>query len=65
MTNQIGMFCYTVLTKEQVLRMRQEFQVYFTADGRISMAGTTVGAFLVAFIFPLFRLFLVGWVKPI
>merc|ERR1711907_441906 len=31
-TNQIGMFCYTGLTPEQVDRMRDEFHVYMTKD---------------------------------
>jgi aspartate aminotransferase len=40
-TNQIGMFCYTGLTKEQVERLIGEFHIYLTSDGRISMAGVT------------------------
>ncbi|EDQ90672.1 uncharacterized protein MONBRDRAFT_21358 [Monosiga brevicollis MX1] len=40
-TNQIGMFCYTGLTPEQVDRMRDEFHVYMTKDGRISVAGVS------------------------
>lgn len=42
-TNQIGMFCYTGLTPEQVDRMRDEFHVYMTRDGRISVAGVSSG----------------------
>lgn len=38
-TNQIGMFCFTGLTKEQVLIMREKYSIYFTLDGRISLAG--------------------------
>jgi len=38
-TSQIGMFCYTGLTQEQVKRMIDEFHIYMTKDGRISMAG--------------------------
>ena len=38
-TDQIGMFCYTGLTRVQVERMIQEHHVYLTQDGRISMAG--------------------------
>ncbi len=38
-TSQIGMFCYTGLTAEQVARMTNEFHIYLTKDGRISMAG--------------------------
>ncbi|CAM9779533.1 unnamed protein product [Ascophyllum nodosum] len=40
-TNQIGMFCYTGLTEEEVLKIREDSHVYFTNDGRISMAGLT------------------------
>jgi aspartate aminotransferase len=42
-TDQIGMFCYTGLNKEQVGRLRDEFHVYITGDGRVSMAGVTTG----------------------
>jgi len=38
-TDQIGMFCYTGLTSEQVGRLTNEFHVYLTKDGRISIAG--------------------------
>jgi len=38
-TNQIGMFCYSGLTASQVERLRVEFHIYCTEDGRISMAG--------------------------
>ncbi|KAJ3205973.1 aspartate transaminase aat1 [Dinochytrium kinnereticum] len=40
-TSQIGMFCYTGLTPEQVDRLRNEFSIYLTKDGRISIAGIT------------------------
>lgn len=40
-TSQNGMFCYTGLTKEQVLRLKKEFHIYLTDDGRISIAGLT------------------------
>eukprot|EP00316_Scyphosphaera_apsteinii_P012464 CAMPEP_0119315378 /NCGR_PEP_ID=MMETSP1333-20130426/35607_1 /TAXON_ID=418940 /ORGANISM="Scyphosphaera apsteinii, Strain RCC1455" /LENGTH=424 /DNA_ID=CAMNT_0007320719 /DNA_START=30 /DNA_END=1304 /DNA_ORIENTATION=- len=40
-TNQIGMFCYSGLSPSQVDRLRDEFHVYVTRDGRISMAGVT------------------------
>jgi len=40
-TNQIGMFCYTGLSKTNVKRIKEEFHVYLTEDGRISMAGVT------------------------
>lgn len=42
-TDQIGMFCYTGLTVEQVLKMRSEYSVYCTDDGRFSMAGINSG----------------------
>ncbi|KAG0294806.1 aspartate transaminase aat1 [Dissophora globulifera] len=38
-TNQIGMFCFTGLTPEQVGKLTSEHHVYLTKDGRISMAG--------------------------
>ncbi|KAF9972651.1 aspartate transaminase aat1 [Actinomortierella ambigua] len=38
-TNQIGMFCYTGLTPEQVEKLKNEHHVYLTKDGRISVAG--------------------------
>lgn len=38
-TNQIGMFCYSGLTPEQVDRLRDEYSIYLTRDGRISIAG--------------------------
>lgn len=40
-TNQIGMFCYTGLKPDQVERMTNEFHVYLTKNGRISVAGIT------------------------
>jgi aspartate aminotransferase len=40
-TDQIGMFCYTGMTPEQVERIKKEFSVYLTKDGRISIAGIT------------------------
>eukprot|EP01059_Diplonema_ambulator_P033226 TRINITY_DN685_c1_g2_i1.p1 TRINITY_DN685_c1_g2~~TRINITY_DN685_c1_g2_i1.p1 ORF type:complete len:412 (+),score=174.67 TRINITY_DN685_c1_g2_i1:51-1286(+) len=40
---QIGMFCFTGLTKEQVERVKSEFHIYLTGNGRISMAGVTSG----------------------
>jgi aspartate aminotransferase, mitochondrial len=40
-TKQIGMFCYSGLTAEQVERLMKEHHVYLTKDGRISMAGIT------------------------
>jgi len=40
-TNQIGMFCFTGLSKEHVRKLKEEHHVYLTDDGRISMAGVT------------------------
>jgi len=40
-TDQIGMFCFTGLTKPQVDLIKSKHAVYCTADGRISMAGVT------------------------
>jgi len=40
-TNQIGMFCYSGLTGEQVDRLTNEYHIYLTRNGRISMAGVT------------------------
>ncbi len=42
-TSQIGMFCYSGLSPEQVDRLKTEFSVYLTRDGRISIAGITSG----------------------
>lgn len=39
--NQIGMFCFTGLKKEQVQRLWDEHSVYLTLDGRVSVAGVT------------------------
>lgn len=40
-TDQIGMFCYTGLSKDHVKKLIDEHSVYLTNDGRISMAGVT------------------------
>ena len=40
-TSQIGMFCFSGLTPEQVERLRTEFHIYMTKNGRISMASVT------------------------
>jgi aspartate aminotransferase len=40
-TSQIGMFCFSGMTPEQVGRMKDEFHIYMTKNGRISMAGVT------------------------
>jgi len=42
-TDQIGMFSYTGLTKDQCNRMQDEFHIYLTKNGRISMAGLNEG----------------------
>eukprot|EP00746_Dinoflagellata_sp_MGD_P160958 gnl/MRDRNA2_/MRDRNA2_87944_c0_seq1.p1 gnl/MRDRNA2_/MRDRNA2_87944_c0~~gnl/MRDRNA2_/MRDRNA2_87944_c0_seq1.p1 ORF type:complete len:474 (-),score=101.19 gnl/MRDRNA2_/MRDRNA2_87944_c0_seq1:86-1507(-) len=42
-TDQIGMFTYTGLTKPQVERMVNEMHIYMTGDGRISVAGLNPG----------------------
>jgi aspartate aminotransferase len=39
--NQIGMFCFSGLTPEQVDKIVKEHHVYLTRNGRISMAGIT------------------------
>jgi len=38
-TDQIGMFCFTGLSPEQVGRLTDEHAVFLTKDGRISVAG--------------------------
>jgi len=38
-TDQIGMFAYTGMSKEQVEAVRDEHGIYMTMDGRISIAG--------------------------
>jgi aspartate aminotransferase len=38
-TSQIGMFSYTGLSKEQVQHMWDEWHIYLTFNGRISLAG--------------------------
>lgn len=40
-TDQIGMFCYTGMTPDNVEKLTKEFSIYLTKDGRISMAGVT------------------------
>jgi len=40
-TNQIGMFCFSGMTPDQVLKLKEEHHIYITGDGRISMAGVT------------------------
>ncbi|KAH8555210.1 aspartate aminotransferase [Umbelopsis sp. PMI_123] len=38
-TDQIGMFCYSGLKPEQVDKLRDDWHIYLTRDGRISIAG--------------------------
>ena len=38
-TSQIGMFSFTGLTPAQVKHLTDEYHVYLTKNGRISMAG--------------------------
>lgn len=38
-TDQIGMFSFTGLSETQVQKLRDEFHIYMTKNGRISMAG--------------------------
>jgi aspartate aminotransferase len=40
-TDQIGMFCFTGLSQEQVAKLTAEHHVYLTKDGRISVAGVS------------------------
>ncbi|KAF4125408.1 aspartate aminotransferase, cytoplasmic [Geosmithia morbida] len=39
LTSQIGMFSYTGLTAEQVIRLRREHHVYLMLNGRASLSG--------------------------
>lgn len=39
--NQNGMFSFTGLSKEQVLRLRQEHAIYLVDSGRVNVAGMT------------------------
>lgn len=40
-TDQIGMFAFLGIDKDQVQKMKEVHHIYMTADGRISMAGVT------------------------
>ena len=42
-TNQIGMFAFTGLNKDQVNELREKYAIYMTMDGRISIAGLNTG----------------------
>lgn len=37
--HQSGMFCFTGLTVSEVDRLKSEFHIYCTSDGRFSIAG--------------------------
>jgi aromatic-amino-acid transaminase len=41
MTEQLGMFSYSGLSKEQMIRLRSEFSIYGTDTGRICVAALT------------------------
>jgi len=41
--DQIGMFCFSGLSKEEVARLQSEYSIFMTGNGRISMAGVTSG----------------------
>nr|CAI5830192.1 unnamed protein product [Callosobruchus analis] len=38
-TNQIGMFCFTKMTPQQVKNITEEYHIYLPANGRISISG--------------------------
>jgi len=40
-TDQIGMFCFTGISPEQVEKLTKEHSIYLTKDGRISVAGVS------------------------
>lgn len=40
-TDQIGMFCFSGLTPDQVDKLTDDWHIYMTKNGRISMAGVT------------------------
>lgn len=42
-TDQIGMFAYTGLNKDQVIELRDKYAIYMTMDGRISISGMNTG----------------------
>jgi aspartate aminotransferase len=39
LVQQNGMFCYTGLSREQMIRLQKEFSIYATLNGRFSIAG--------------------------
>ncbi|GLU17874.1 hypothetical protein SLE2022_342240 [Rubroshorea leprosula] len=42
-TNQVGMFCFSGLSPDQVAQLARDFHIYMILDGRMSMAGVTTG----------------------
>lgn len=34
-TNQVGMFCFSGITRQQIEQLQREFHIYMTTDGRI------------------------------
>jgi len=40
-TDQIGMFCFTGMTQDQVAKIIKDHSVYLTKDGRVSVAGVS------------------------
>ena len=42
-TTQVGMFSYSGLSKEQMVRLRSEFGVYGTDTGRMCVAALNTG----------------------
>ena len=40
-TDQIGMFCFTGLSPSQVDTLREQYHIYMTRNGRVSVAGIT------------------------
>ena len=41
MTDQIGMFCYTGLKQDEVEKLKTDYAIYMTKDGRVSMVSLT------------------------
>ena len=37
--DQVGMFCFLGLSKDKVERLREEYGIYMTSDGRMNLAG--------------------------
>ncbi|KAJ6028241.1 hypothetical protein N7540_003817 [Penicillium herquei] len=43
LSNQIGMFSYTGLSRRQILELKEKWHIYMTENGRISVAGLNPG----------------------